>query len=318
MQDDAGTGAGPDDDADDLLAALDDGRSPTEDAQGRLRLSFTRIDTFRSCPLRFRFQYVDRLPQRPAPALSFGSSVHAVLEWLHDRKVPVLPPLEETLGVLKDRWDSSGYAEVDHAEQLRAYEHARDVVTAYHARVARTGLRTPVAVEAWFELPMGEDVTVVGAIDRIDADADGELHVVDYKTNRRARTRDQVAGSLQLGIYALAVAHLFGRLPRTVALDFVVPGVTVAVERERLDLDAVPRIVAETAARIRAGEDRPVPSRLCDWCDFRDACPAWPEDDGASLGRATLEADALRRRLRREVRELRALEETVRRLGGAS
>jgi hypothetical protein len=36
------------------------------------------------------------------------------------------------------------------------------------------------------------------------------------------------------------------------------------------------------------------------------------------LGRAVMEARALRARLRREVRELRALEDTVRRLGGAS
>lgn len=307
----------PDPEADAALATLDDGRSPTEDADGRLRLSFTRIETFRTCPLQFRFQYVDRLPQRPAPALSFGTSIHAVLEWLHDRKVPVLPSLDETLDVLRDRWDSSGYAEVGRDEQLAAYEHARRVVAAYHARVARDGLTPPVAVEAWFELPMGDDVTVVGAIDRIDADPEGGLHVVDYKTNRRARSRAQVAASLQLGIYALAVEHLLGRLPRTVALDFVVPGITVAVEVERLDLSEVSRVVADTAARIRAGEDAARPSRLCDWCDHRGVCPAWEDDGGETLGRVTLEAEALRRRLRREVRDLRALEAAVRRLRGA-
>ncbi len=302
--------------ADELLRAIDDGRDPSTDESGRLRLSFTRIDTFRSCPLRYRFQYVDRLPQRPAPALSFGTSLHAVLEWLHDRKVPEPPPLEAVLDALRERWDSTGYAEVEREEQYRAYEHARRVLAAYHARIEREGLVTPVATEAWFELPFG-DVTVVGAIDRVDADAAGGLHVIDYKTNRKARSRVEVAASLQLSIYALAVEHLYGRSPRTVALDFLLPGVVVRVPVEDLDLDAVPRVVAETAARIRAGESEPRPTRLCDWCDYRDACPAWDGDGEEVLGRAVVAADALRRRLRREVRELRVLEDRVQRLGGA-
>ncbi len=302
--------------ADDELAALDDGSDPLTGGDGRLRLSFTRIDTFQRCALQFRYQYVDRLPQRPAPALSFGTSLHAVLEWLHARKVPDLPPLDEALAVLYDVWDTSGYADVDTSVQMRDYERARDVLASYHARLAREGMRTPVATEAWFELPFADDVIVVGSIDRVDAHPDGSLHVVDYKTSKKARTRAQVAGSLQLGIYALATEHLFGSLPRTVALDFVVPDLVVRVDRDELDLGAIPDIVAGTAAAIRAGESAPNPNRLCDWCDFRALCPAWEGDGDDVLGRAVLEARAMRGRLRREVRELRVLEETVRRLGG--
>lgn len=303
--------------ADERLAALDDGRDPLTGEDGRLRLSFTRIDTFQGCALRFRYQYVDRLPQRPAPALSFGSSLHAALEWLHSRKVPDVPPLDEALDVLREVWDTSGYADVGREVQLREYERAREVLAAYHARVSREGMRTPVATEAWFELPVGDDVTVVGSIDRVDAHPDGSLHVVDYKTNKKAKSRAQVAASLQLGIYALATEHLFGELPRTVALDFLVPGAVVRVDRDELDLAAVPGIVAAAAAAIRAGDAAPNPTKLCDWCDYRAICPAWEGDGDEVLGRAVLEARALRARLRREVRDLRALEETVRRLGGA-
>ncbi|MGA1077739.1 MAG: RecB family exonuclease [Nitriliruptoraceae bacterium] len=307
-----------DDAADDELAALDDGRDPLTGQDGRLRLSFTRIDTLRNCALRFRYQYVDRLPQRPAPALSFGSSIHAVLEWVHDRKVPDVPPLEEMLDRLREVWDSSGYAEVEKAVQVREYERARDVLAAYHARVSREGMRTPVGTEAWFELPFDDDVTVVGSIDRVDAAPDGTLHIVDYKTNKQAKSRKWVASSLQLGIYALATEHLYGAVPRTVALDCGVPGVGGRGDRDELDLAAVPRVVAEAAAAVRAGAADPNPTKLCDWCDFRSVCPAWDGDGDEVLGRAVMEARALRARLRREVRELRALEDTVRRLGGAS
>ena len=296
-------------------------KDPLRDDAGRLRLSFTRVDTFERCPRRFRYQYVDGLPQAPAPQLSFGTSIHTTLEWLHDRKHPVLPSIEETLQALYDAWETDGYAEVDREEQLTAYVHARDVITRYHARVASEGLRSPVATEAWFELPFGDDIVVVGAIDRVDADDDGTLHVVDYKTNRKARTRSQVKDSLQLAIYALATRELYGRLPETVGLDFVVPGTLVRVPTAELDLDMVgPRLTA-VAARIVAGEDAPTPHRLCDWCDFRAICPAWvegPMTDAADavLGRAVVERDALRRAVVRDARRLQQLEVAVDRLRG--
>jgi putative RecB family exonuclease len=313
------------DDADDLAWALREvpDVDPLVDEHGRLRLSFTRIDTFTTCPRKFRYQYVDALATRPAPQLSFGSSIHAVLEWLYDRKHPELPSLDDTLQALFDRWDSSGYAELDRAEQRVAYEHARDIVARFHQRVEREGFRLPAAVEAWFELPFGTDVVVVGAIDRVDVDADGELHVIDYKTNRKAKSQQQVATSLQLAIYALATRELYGRDPATVALDFVVPGVRVSVARDRLDLDRVAERVAQVARRIRAREDTPTPNRLCDWCDFQPICPQWqPRDGGEELiGRSRLEAEAIRRSIARDVRRLRAIEAALpaveRELGGS-
>jgi hypothetical protein len=81
--------------------------------QGRLRLSFTRVDTFEQCPRRFRYQYVDGLPQAPAPQLSFGSSLHATLEWLYDRKHPVLPSSRRRSRRCSMRGSRTGYAEVD-------------------------------------------------------------------------------------------------------------------------------------------------------------------------------------------------------------
>jgi putative RecB family exonuclease len=303
----------------DIALGPDVAIDPLRDASGRLRLSFTRVDTFEQCPRRFRYQYIDGLPQAPAPQLSFGSSLHATLEWLYDRKHPVLPTLDDTLQALYDRWEKEGYVDSERSEQLSAYEHARRILTDLHARIQREGFRLPAAVEAWFELPFPDDVVVVGAIDRIDVDEDGSLHVIDYKTNRRARTRSQVKGSLQLAIYALATRELYGRLPRSVALDFVVPGVTVTVPIEELDLDSVPARLAAVAERIRAGEDTPTPNRLCDWCDFRDICPAWAEPGAATepgtFGRAIQERDRLQRSVARDARRLLQLESAIERLG---
>jgi putative RecB family exonuclease len=308
---------GPEEDLDGALdlAALEAvvgaaGGAPLVDDAGRVRLSFTRIDTLELCPRKFRYQYVDRLPTVPAPQLSFGSSIHAVLEWVYDRKHPVLPSEEEALKHLFDVWDSSGYADSSRDEQTDAYRHAQDVVRASLSRIARDGFRLPAATEAWFELPF-DDAVVVGSIDRVDADHDGELHVIDYKTNRKAKSRGDVARSLQLGIYALACEHLYGRLPATVTLDFVVPGVAVTVPLSSIDLDAVRAAVARASDAVRAGRDEPTPNRLCGWCDFRAVCPAWDGDGPDVLGTAVLELTRLRRTLATGLRRLHELETIV-------
>ncbi|MFP4312153.1 MAG: RecB family exonuclease [Nitriliruptoraceae bacterium] len=299
---------------------LEPSAPPLTDAQGRLRLSFSRIDRYRTCPRSFRYRYLDRLPEQPSPHLSFGSSVHAALEAYHDHpghdEVPGgQPDVQVLLDALYAHWDRSGYADRPRDEQVRAYRQAQEVLRRYHDRGPLAGRRV-VATEAWFEVPFAYEAVVVGSIDRVDLDENGDLHVVDYKTSRRARPRAEVAASLQLSLYALACRTLYGRLPATVALDFVVPGVTVAVETSELDLDGARQAVLDTAAQIRAERFPATPNRLCDWCDHRAVCPAWSTTGADVYAELVAEAAARRRRLTAEVRELRELEAGLKRLAG--
>ncbi|MBA2528585.1 MAG: PD-(D/E)XK nuclease family protein, partial [Euzebyales bacterium] len=92
-----------------------------------LRLSFSKVDTFQSCPLKFRFSYIDELPTVPGPHLSWGGSIHAALERWWDSKLPQPPPVSVLLEALFDRWDDEGFAGMDRDEKLRWYHHAQDV-----------------------------------------------------------------------------------------------------------------------------------------------------------------------------------------------
>lgn len=294
---------------------LEPTRPPLIDEDGRVRLSFSRIDTLQRCSLQFRYRYVDRLPGRPTTYLSFGTSVHSALELFHDRTLFGKPSLEDLHQFLYDHWDSTGYDHVDRDHQLRDWQRAKHTLTRYWTRVG-DDYRPAADTEKWFELPVGERALVVGSIDRIDVDEDGDLHVVDYKTGR-LRDREKVRGSLQLAIYALACEHLYGRLPATVSLDYVVADVPVVVAVGELDLDGARDAVEEAAAAVLADHYEPTPTRLCDWCDFQSVCPAWAGEGDDVLGPAVLERDALRRSVRRDLARLRALEDGVERLAAS-
>lgn len=302
-------------------AAVDDppsGRSdlaPSGLEPEGLRLSFSRVDTYRTCPLKFRFGYVDKLPSQPSPQLSWGSSIHAALERWWDQKLPSPPPVEDLLRGLYDGWDDAGFEGMDRDEKLRWYGHAQQVLRRHHARHASSYVPA-MATEAWFELDLGDDIEVVGSIDHVTPTPSGGFGIVDWKTNRKAKTRSQVAGSLQLAIYALAARQLWGAEPDWVALDFVVPGARVTVGRHEIDMDGAVTAIRQVAAQIRSGEFEPRPSPLCGWCDYRGECPLFEGDGPDVPGTALVELKRLHRRRRRDQGRMAELEALVRsRLG---
>jgi putative RecB family exonuclease len=277
----------------------------------RVRLSFSRVDTYLSCPLRFRFSYVDKLPQEPSPHLSWGSTIHKVLELWWDQKLPTPPGVDMLYRALYDHWEDEGFEGMSRDEKLEWYTHARTVLARHHARFA-PHYRPAVAVEEWFDLDLGDDIRVVGSIDHVERTPRGGLGIVDWKTNRKAKPRDRVAGSLQLAIYALAARELWGQEPEWVALDFVVPGVRVTVERDRIDVDRALATIRTVAERVRAEQFAPKPSRLCDWCDYRTLCPAFDGEGPDVPGRAVVELAQLRRRRARDEARIDELEHLIR------
>ena len=280
-----------------------------------LRLSFSRVDTYQSCPLRYRFGYVDELPSAPGPHLSWGSSIHAALETFWDQKLPEAPPVEVLLDALYAHWDDEGFVGIERDEKIRWYRHAQDVLRRHHSRFVNT-YQPAVATEQWFELDLGDAITVVGSIDHVARTAAGGIGIVDWKTNRKAKTRAQVADSLQLAIYAMAARELWGHEPEWVALDFVVPGVRVAVDRKDIDVDAAVRRIHGVAGKIRAEVFDPTPSALCNWCDWRAECPAFAGEGPDVAGTALVELRKLRRRAERDRERMASLEVLVReRLG---
>ena len=86
-------------------------------------ISVSQIMLYLSCSLKYRFQYIDRLPRlsKPSP-LAFGSSVHAALEWLHkERKAGRQPTLDQLLRVFEADWYAQNLDQVD--KQLRTRRH---------------------------------------------------------------------------------------------------------------------------------------------------------------------------------------------------
>jgi RecB family exonuclease len=252
-----------------------------------MRLSYSSIDTYETCPAKFKFAYEDRLPRRPSPALSFGDSLHRALQCFHNRPVPVPPAREELLEMLDAVWVSEGYR--DASEERTYRDHARQVLVQYHVENAER-YRIPVALEFRFSIEI-EGVQVNGMIDRMDRLPGGGYEIIDYKTNRRLPPLSRVERDLQLSIYHLAAREVWGIDPERLTLYYLLPGQRMTTTRTPEDVDELRARIATVAERIGAGKFEPRENPLCDWCDYQAMCPIFrhrfEREDGDPTPRMT-------------------------------
>jgi putative RecB family exonuclease len=234
-----------------------------------MRLSYSSINTYETCPAKFKFQYEDRIPQAPSAALAFGDSLHRALHLFHDRPVPVPPSLAELHEMLEISWVSSGFAE--ESEEAMYRTHGRQVLAQYH-REAAPGYRIPAALEFRFTIEV-EGVSLSGVIDRMDRIPGGGYEIVDYKTNRRLPPQSRIDGDLQLSVYHLAAKEVWGIEPERLTLHYLLPGQRMTTARTAGDVDELRRRIATVAERIGAGRFEPRQNPLCDWCDYQALCP---------------------------------------------
>jgi ATP-dependent helicase/nuclease subunit A len=103
-------------------------------------------------------------------------------------------------------------------------------------------------------------VVISGTIDCLFESTDGKWHVLDYKTGIRDRSTppDELlaAYEIQLGLYALAVGELIGRLPDRIELVFVRQGI------DRVVFDPTEDRLADVISRVNQvvhGELFPLP-----------------------------------------------------------
>jgi putative RecB family exonuclease len=234
-----------------------------------MRLSYSSISTYETCPAKYRFQYEDRLPTGSSPALSFGDSLHKALYRFHDRPVPVAPSLEELHEMLEGEWSSDGYR--DESEEKLYREHGHQVLIEYH-RANADSFRIPAALEFRFTVQV-DGVELSGMIDRMDRIPGGGYEIIDYKTSRRLPPKAVVDRDLQLSLYYFAAKEIWGIEPERLTLYYLLPGERMTTFRTPSDADDLRRRIATVAERIAAGKFEPRQNPLCDWCDFQRACP---------------------------------------------
>jgi putative RecB family exonuclease len=247
--------------------------------------SHSRVKTFETCPLQYKFKYVDAIPEPLENIETFvGKRVHEVLEQLYRGLSPdvAAPALMDLLAAYRAAWEAHWRAEIrivrgDAAHFYQSYG-ARCIENLYNAR-APFNQDTTLYLEQYLEFPLGDagTHTMRGYADRISIRRDGVYEIHDYKTSRRALTQRDADVDRQLSLYEIGLRTLHPEAKEIqLVWHFLNPRVTVRSRRTPERLTQIQRDTQTLINRVESETTYPAKkSALCDWCTYKAMCPAW-------------------------------------------
>jgi ATP-dependent DNA helicase UvrD/PcrA len=131
-------------------------------------------------------------------------------------------------------------------------------------------------LERGFELPLENNVILVGRVDQVNRLGRNDVEIVDYKTGK-PRLEADARKALQLSIYALAAKEIFEWNPVRLVFHYLQNNSTQATTRDAKQIDEAQDIVQETAADIRAKYFPARAGYACRSCAYKLICPAHEE-----------------------------------------
>ncbi|MBL7159909.1 ATP-dependent helicase, partial [Candidatus Microgenomates bacterium] len=237
-------------------------------------LSFSQINTFNTCPLQYRYRYIQKIPVAPSAAQSFGISIHKTLNDFYQKvKKSEKPEEKELIEILKNNWLPLGYASKAHEQKIKI--EAERMLKSFYSQINWKII--PKSLEQLFAIRISSRLKIGGRIDRVD-EKDGGLEIIDYKTGKVMKQKD-VDQSLQMTVYALAAADkgIYGKDPKDIVLTFhfLDTGEKISTKRTKDQLDQAKKELIEKAKEIASSKFKPKSSRLCNFCDYKLICEAW-------------------------------------------
>lgn len=232
-------------------------------------LSYSAIEAFEECPLKYKYGHVLKIPTPPSHALTFGTTIHNTLKDFHtslsmDNKLK----LADLYEMYENNWDPAGYVDQIHRE--KQFDHGKELLKEYYQKNIDAKIK-PEALEKWFNLRIN-GVKFNGRIDRIDPLAGGKVEIIDYKTGS-AKNQKDVDKNDQLSFYALGATEFLGLNPEKLSLYFLETNEKFTTKRTPKQLEEVKNKIVDTIEEISKGDFKATPGRHCDYCSYNEICP---------------------------------------------
>ena len=258
-------------------------------------ISFSQINTYMMCPLKYRFIYVDEVdPDFTPSALPFGSAIHEALAYYyrHLKNNGTPTEVDDIIVVFRNDWslrvECAGDVKFDGDDsKTTAEERGINMIRAFYDNVNPGEV---LCVEQEFCLRKMDQsnsrqlpLPIVGKIDLIEKTSDGNIVVVDHKTASRKYNQSKAETDLQLTLYTAAFARSrlangdktfharFDLITKTKNPEFIsYPAVRIEEDHRR-----VIRIAREIIFAIDSGVFYPVTGWMCSSCQYKSECNRW-------------------------------------------
>ena len=255
-----------------------------------MRTSYSSIECFRNCPLKYKYQNIDKIKAPKNIDALFGSSIHNSLKFMFQRG-PLYPTLDQIIDFFRTVWEQKKLpmdAEaLDSSAETVYYKEGISLLEKFYKNNPPWNYNV-VDMESRFEFEIddpktGEKHTLSGIMDRIDKNADGGFEIIDYKTKRKMPGQKEIDNDLQMSIYQLGLVKKWPHIDANkikLSFYFLKHGEKISTVRTKEQVEETRNFILETIRdineKIKDGNNfPPTPSPLCDWCEYRQMCPMW-------------------------------------------
>ena len=254
-------------------------------------LSVSALNNYLTCPWRYFFLNLVRIPKAEEPHQLYGSAIHYALKiFFNATRGGHTPSVDKAVHAFKSRLEHSYLSATD---RMRYIDRGRKALLGYlkmHKKVADHRLINEMAISG-VSLPVDilgiqREITIRGNLDKVEFLSNGHVCVIDYKTGA-PKSRAEILGTTknadgnifrQLAFYKLLLDEWQGGryVMHSGRIDFVEPDSRENYRQEvfevtTADVSALKKVIGEAAREIATlsfwgttcGE------KNCEYCNLR-------------------------------------------------
>lgn len=239
--------------------------------------SYSQLESFRKCPLEYKFKNILKIPIRGKPVFSFGKTIHATvhryaMEALKKEQTSIFNNnLDEIYNIYNEEWIDNWYRSVE--EKNEFYDKGKEILKNFYNNFKEDCnillINNELALEKSFQLKINGDI-IIGTIDRID-EVKGGVEIIDYKTGSPKKTLTK-EDKLQLLIYALASKKVLGLNPVKLTYYYLEDCSKASFNVKDEIIEKTELELKEIINKIKRSNFKPSSGWHCQFCDFRDIC----------------------------------------------
>ena len=241
------------------------------------RFSYSKLETYLSCPLQFKYAYVDKLVvEEPVNfSATLGIAVHRALELFFQN----IQTLDELLSIWRKLCKNEYFTDpkllwtsVTHKKLF--YNQGKQLLTDFfntgqHLYTKPT--YSVVGLEKSFQITF-DRWQLTGFIDKIESHSD-KVFICDYKTGKHMLTQQQADEHLQLTFYSLAYRKLYKQQEQGLYLYYLKHNTILKTKRQVEHFEKLHSILNDITQKILNEQFEPKPSYFnCKYCKYNSNC----------------------------------------------
>ena len=248
--------------------------APIEISEDKLiSLSYYQIDDYATCPLKYKYVNILRVPIMEHHTVIYGRAMHEAVSKYFQHKMSAQPmALADLLAAFKQSFDPQGFLDVKHQEER--FRVGQEALVRFFKEEEKRD-KCPKFIEKEFSF-MLEGNKIAGRFDRVDEEKDGVV-IMDFKTSEIKLKKDadkRAKESMQLVLYAVAYQAIFEVMPKRVELYFLESGLIGSAEIEEESISKLKEKIQEVSSGIRKQLFPAQPAYMaCAYCAYNQICP---------------------------------------------